>query len=306
VKNPDYWKKGKPYLDSVTFRVVSDSNTRALQVQGGQAQINEFPAYSSIAGLKKSKTVQVGLFPSSRTDYLTMNNTRGPLADVHARRAVSYAIDRASLIKAALYGNGTEANAFLTPSLWGHNETMKGISFDLEKAKSEIAQSGTPQGFKTTLTISSGDPVSSAEAQIIQKSLSAIGVEVELKQLDPSAVTAAKKALNYDMSFSYCTTDIIDPDEIIRFVADAEGGSNSLYSGYKSPEVTKLIEQASQSTEQDARKKLYDQVQVKVDEDTPLIPLYYSPSAYSFSSKVHGFTTLPTGNYTLADTWLSK
>lgn len=306
VKNPHYWKKGLPYLNSVTFRVVPDANTRALQVQGGQAQINEFPAYSSIQGLKNSSTVKVGLFPSSRVDYLSMNNRQAPFDDAHIRRAVSYAIDRASLIKAVLYGNGQPATAFLTPALWGHNSEMKGIAYDMAQAKSELAASTKPEGFATTLTISSGDPDQAAMAQIIQKSLSQIGITATIKQLDPSALTAAKHAGNFDMTFGYCTTDIIDPDEIVRFVADYDGGSNAMYSGYKNPAITAQIQQAAQLPDEKARKAIYDQIQVDFDKDQPVAPLYYSPSAYSFSSKVHGFTTLPTGNYTLADTWLSK
>ena len=47
VKNPNYWQKGKPYLDSVTFTVVPDSNTRSLQVEGGQAGVDQYPDWSS-------------------------------------------------------------------------------------------------------------------------------------------------------------------------------------------------------------------------------------------------------------------
>ena len=43
VKNPGYWKEGRPYLDSVTWRLVGDDNTRILQLEGGQAHINQEP-----------------------------------------------------------------------------------------------------------------------------------------------------------------------------------------------------------------------------------------------------------------------
>jgi peptide/nickel transport system substrate-binding protein len=306
VKNPNYWQSGRPYLNSVDFNVVPSDNTRALQVQGGQAQINEFPAYSSVKSLQKSPTVKVGLFGSSRVDYLTMNNKHAPFTDVHVRRAISYAIDRQALIKDVLYGNGTVANSYLTPALWGHDATLKGISYDMTKAKQELAQSSTPNGFSTTITIPAGNADDSAMAQIIQNSLATLNIKVEIRQADPSAVTTAEHSGNFDMTFTYCTTDIIDPDEIIRFVADFNGGANSIYSQYDNPESSKMMDQAAQISDQEKRKALYDKVQEQYDADQPAAPLYYTPSVYSWASNVHGFTTLPTGNYTLSDTWLSE
>ena len=54
VKNTDYWQPGKPYLDSVTWTDVPNDNTRQLQVTSGQAQIDQFPAWSTVATLKST------------------------------------------------------------------------------------------------------------------------------------------------------------------------------------------------------------------------------------------------------------
>ena len=94
-KNADYWQSGKPYLDSVTWTNVPDDNTRILQLKGGQAHINEFPPWSSVAQLQKTDGVTMTLFPSTRTDYVLFNHKIKPYDDPHVRRAISYAIDRA-------------------------------------------------------------------------------------------------------------------------------------------------------------------------------------------------------------------
>ena len=54
--------------------------------------------------------------PSTRTDYILMNQTKTPYKDLHVRRAISYAIDREALVKNVLFGNGTPANSLLMPS----------------------------------------------------------------------------------------------------------------------------------------------------------------------------------------------
>ena len=86
-KNPNYWRKDStgqqlPYLDSVTWTVVPDDNTRGLQIKGGQAQVNENPPYSSLDQFKDDPAAAVVLFPSTRTDYILMNEKRAFFADV--------------------------------------------------------------------------------------------------------------------------------------------------------------------------------------------------------------------------------
>ena len=106
VKNTNYWEPGKPYLNSVTWTDTPSDNTRELQLKGGQAQVDEFPAWSTVASLKTTPNVTMNLFNSTRTDYLAFNETVKPFQDVHVRRAISLAIDRAALVKAVLFGNG--------------------------------------------------------------------------------------------------------------------------------------------------------------------------------------------------------
>ena len=116
VKNKDYWD-GEPSLDSVTWKVVGDDNARALQLQGGQAQINQSPPYSTLDQLKAQQGIKVELFPSTKTDYIMMNENEKPYDDVHVRRAISYAIDREAIVKTVLFGNGTVGNSLLMPTV---------------------------------------------------------------------------------------------------------------------------------------------------------------------------------------------
>ncbi len=80
------------------------------------------------------------LFPSTRTDYILMNEKRAPYDDVHVRRAVSYAIDREALIKTVLFGHGTAANSLFMPTVPYYDKNTPGQSYDMAKAKAELAQ----------------------------------------------------------------------------------------------------------------------------------------------------------------------
>lgn len=303
VANPFYWQKGRPYLDSVTWTVVPDANTRVLQVQGGQADIGEFPPWSSVNSLKGNPSVSMRLFPSSRTDFLAFNTRRKPFNDPHVRRAISYALNRKAMIHAVLFGHGQVANSFLTPALWAHDPKTDGGVYSITKAKAELAKSSVPNGFKTTLTVNPGDDSQVTLGQLIQQELKPLGISVTIRQ-DSNATTDTEN-FNYDMSFAYDTTDIIDPDELVEFAVVGTAGTYSLFTGYNNKTVNSLALQAAHAFNHQTRQQLYSKVQELVAQDAPLASLYYSPFAYVTSNKVHNFKVYTIGYYPLLNTYLS-
>ncbi|CAN5598830.1 ABC transporter substrate-binding protein [soil metagenome] len=299
-KNTNYWRAGMPYLDSVTWQVVPDDNTRNVMIQGNTAQINENPPFSTVEQLKGVKGVAVTLFPSTRTDYILMNQKRAPFDDVHVRRAISYAIDREALIKTVLFGNGQAANSLLMPTVPFYDKNTPGQSFDMAKAKAELAQSKVPTGFSTTYLASSGDSTDSAIAQVLQSSLKELGITMKITNSDPSAVHDLQNALNYDISHSYWTMDIADPDELVQFAVLPEGGGHSFETNYTSTAAQSLATQAEKTFDTAERQKLYSQLQTLLAQDAFLPPLFYQPLPYAMRSSVQGFFVKPTGLYDMA------
>jgi peptide/nickel transport system substrate-binding protein len=303
-RNPFYWQKGKPYLDSVTFSFVSDDNTRQLQLLGGQAQIDEFPPFNSIAKLQHTAGVALKLFPSTRTDYLLMNEQFAPLADVHVRRAISYALDRAGIVKAVLFGYGKPANSFIPPGLPCYNQSAPGVQYDIAKAKAELAKSKFPKGFKLEMVLASGDQVHQAIGQVLQSAVKRLGIDLTFKQVDPSTEYADIQQFKYQIGISYWQNDNIDPDELATFAVDPSGGAHSWFTGYNDPRVTALVHDAQHQTNPAARCRLYAKMQNIAAQDAFAGFIYYSPFPYAFSDKVHGFFVSPLGNFHLEDVWL--
>lgn len=307
VRNKHYWKPGRPYLDSVTFKSVTDDNTRLMQVKGGQAQIDESPALSSLDSLKNDSSVQVQKFESSETDYLIMNTQRAPLNDQHVRAAIAHAIDKKSIIQAALSGYGTPANSFLAPAIWGYDKNQKAREFDLSAARKELSESSTPNGFTTELEVVGGDQTQEATAQIIQADLKKIGITANIVQKDDDSAGNDRVKGNYDLAFTYSTTDITDPEELVNFVGITNGGAiNAMHTWFDDPQIDEWAKEAAASTDPDTRLKLYSQIQTRHNEAQPLVPLYYTPSYYVTSKKLHNFTISTVGQYGLTDAWLQK
>jgi peptide/nickel transport system substrate-binding protein len=305
VKNKNYWD-GEPSLDSVTWKVVGDDNARALQLQGGQAHINQSPPFSSIEQLKGQQGIKVELFPSTKTDYIMMNESVKPYDDVHVRRAISYAIDREAIIKTVLFGNGTPGNSLLMPTVPYYDKEAGGQQYDMEKAKEEMAQSSVPDGFTTTFLASSGNVEDASIAQILQASLKELGIDMQIKNVDPSAAQEAQSKREYEISHSYWTMDIADPDELVTFAVDPDSGASSFYTGYNNPEVVKTAREAAKTFDEAERARLYSDLQRQAAEDAFLPTLFYSPFSYAVSTKVKGFQVYPTGNFHMEDVSLAQ
>ena len=305
-RNPYYWQKGKPYLDSVTFSFVSDDNTRELQLRGGQIQIDEFPPFNSVSKLQHTAGVVLKLFPSTRTDYLLMNEQYPPLADRHVRRAIAYAVDRSAIVKSVLFGYGKPANSFIPPGLPCYNPSTPGPQYNIATARAELAKSKYPKGFDLEMIVASGDQVHKAIGEILQQALKQLGINVTFKQVDSSTEYSDIQQFKYQLGISYWQNDNIDPDELATFAVDPKGGAKSWFTGYSNPQVTALVHQAQRETNPTARCRLYAKMQNISAQDAFSASLYYSPFPYAYSTKVHGFFVSPLGNFHLEDVWLSS
>jgi peptide/nickel transport system substrate-binding protein len=310
-KNPHYWRKDSagtqlPYLDQVVWSVVADDNTRNVQVQGGQAQINENPPFSTVSQLQGSGKVDVTLFPSTRTDYILMNQKVNYFQDQNVRLAVSYAIDREALIKAILFSNGTPANSLFMPTVPFYDKDTPGQTYDMDKAKSALAASKYPNGFSIVWSAMSGDSTDAAIAQVLQASLKELGITMSIKNVDPSALHALQNEQNYQISHSYWTMDIADPDELVQFAVLPEGGGHSFDTGYLDRNAQNLARKAEREFDTTKRQALYSELQKVLAESAFLPPLWYQPMPYATAKNVKGFFVKPTGLYDMGVVSLSS
>lgn len=309
VRNPYYWQKGKPYLSSLTLQTVSDANTRIVQLRGGQAQIIEQAPFALLPSLRSSG-LQVGLFPSSRIDYVTMNERFKPFANVHVRRAIADALDRPAIMKAVFFGHGEVADSPLMPGLKYYSPV--GLpTYDLAAAKAELAKSPYPHGgFTVDFIAAAGDPIQGPVSQIVAAELSKLGIKVQIRQLDPSEVQAQEQSFHYGMRETYWTNDITDPDEYTSFTLCGSGskcgGVYANFTHFDDPEIDRLTLQGETTLDGARRAAIYRRIQQLAAQQIPMVWLGYSPFSYAYASSVHGFRVDTQGNTHFENVWLSK
>ncbi|SIM46193.1 peptide/nickel transport system substrate-binding protein [Micromonospora cremea] len=295
VKNPKYWQKGMPTLDSVTWRVMPDANTRKLALQSGEIQVEQVTDWSSWDEMSNTPGITAKAFPSTEVDYIGMNVDRPPLNDPHVRVAIANALDRDAIIKAVLYGNGTPANSIIPKGVPFYNPDNAGPTFDLNKAKAEMAASTVPNGFTSTMLIKSGDATQAAIAQILQSQLKPLGITLKIEQLEATAQKARRFATDYDIAIGAWTMDIPDPDQWTTAALDPKGGLKSAYTNYNNPDIVALNAKAQQTNDDATRKDLYTQIQADVTKDSSLALMYYVPYGWVYSNDVQNFFVTPLG-----------
>ena len=304
-RNPHYWQKPYPYLDQLRFDVLSDDNTRMLKFRGGELDIATNVPPNQVEPLKRVKGVVVKLFPQMRTDYVYYNHARKPINDIRVRQALNYAVDRQAILKSVLYGYGTVAASMLPPMLYW-NDQLKPYPFDVAKAKALMQEAGLGGGFSTEILLYSGDNQASQIATILKDEWKAIGVDLKVTVLEAGTVRARRKAGDFDMIKSYYTSDVIDPDELVAFGIDAAGGAIAKYMNFKNDRISALAAAAEAELNPQKRKAMYFEIQKIAFEQYAVIPLYYADNRTALTDRVQDFMQLPTANYRLWETWLSK
>ncbi len=299
VKNPRYFMAAQYPMQHVEYDLIPNDNTRLLQVEAGQLDVDNVLPYNQIAALAHSQAATAQLDTSTQTNYLIFNTHVAPFNDVKVRQAITHAIDRVAIVKAILYGNGTPANTFLPKGAIDYNPNIPVPAFDLTLAKKLLAQSSRPHGFNMTMEVPSGNTVSNEIAVVFKSEVAALGVNVTIKPIDPTTLFNDQQNGKYNFTTSGWTNDIPDPDELVSFAIDYSQGAKSFYSFYNNPTISKLSHQAEASNDNATRQRLYYQIQSIWAQDVPFIALYYTPFVNGVSTHVHGFKESPLGYFNL-------
>jgi peptide/nickel transport system substrate-binding protein len=190
--------------------------------------------------------------------------------------------------------------------LWW-NEEAEPYPYDPDKAREHLAQSSIPEGFQTDVLISAGNSTQQQYATIVQQNLAEIGITINIQQLDELTLyNDYFQKLEYNMLAQYHTTDIIDPDEIVNYAMNYDGGNQAIWTGYDNPKIADLTAAAQTETDPAKREEMYHQIQQMSLDDAQVLFLYFPTSRTALHDWVHDFMVQPTGNYRMWEVWTTR
>jgi peptide/nickel transport system substrate-binding protein len=185
-RNPEYWDKGHPYLDSVVLEAVPDANVRVSRFNGGQLDAIAEPPWSQLSAIESAPDTGVVQFEDGLSDYLILNSEKKIFQDPRSREAVNLAIDREAVVKTAMNGYGKTAGPLTPYSLLYTDPNNKGAAQDIPEAKKLLAEAVKATGEQPNLTLDSiaGDPYAEIASQLLQQELGEAGFKITLQPLE--------------------------------------------------------------------------------------------------------------------------
>lgn len=309
VKNEHYWQEGKPLLDELVYAFVADDNQLLQRLNAGQIDaIEQVPAANAEA-VDSGADTELLKSDSWAMEQIFFNTQKPEFADRNVRRAIAHALDLEGIAQATTFGTARAASSLIPPAIEYSaadvNDGTPQLAHDIDAAKAELAKSGYADGFTATMLIPSGNSARAQIAQIVQESLAEIGITVEIESIDLAAFRERFKAFDYDFMINSGQSDAPDPNGLITFQADPEGFSNSYWTHYTNPEVTKLMHEGRTTPDGQKREQIYLDIQEILGNDVPYIPVYYSPNLHGTTAKVHGLESLPNGSVRFQDAWVA-
>lgn len=288
--NPDYWE-GAPHLPAVRVRVIGDTNALQAELRSGRVDIAPLPTSLSpdaIKQLGQDPKLQVLQFTGSNLYVLTLNCSQAPLNDARVRQAIAYAIDRESMIRNLLLGQGKIAHSILPEESWAYSPGHT-YPFDPAMAKKLLDEAGLkdPDGDGPQLRFTkpivfkvSGSNVSGKNyANVIQNYLKDVGVPMSIETAELNTLFDELRRGNFQIFYGQWVGGNQDPiffkDLFATSEIPTETRASRNRSRYSNRELDAQLEEAINTFDREKAKQLYTQIQEIVSRDVPVVPLWY-------------------------------
>jgi oligopeptide transport system substrate-binding protein len=289
VKNP-FWP-GTEYvpqakLDEIVFHLL-DPQAQFAEYQAGTLDAIS-PPIEEMDRIKADPVFSQELFIGSRpcTYYIGINQEEAVVGEsVHLRRALSYAVDRQSIVDNVTKGGQIPARWFARPGL-AAAPTMEthpdiGIGYDPDMAKAELELALEDLGVASaadipTITLAYGDSAGhgSIMQAIQQMWTDTLGITVELSARESSTYFSSLTEGAPQLFRSGWCQDYPDADNFDRGVFRSDASNND--PNFNSPEFDALVDQARLETDTEVRRELYAQAEdILSREETAIINVYW-------------------------------
>jgi peptide/nickel transport system substrate-binding protein len=318
VKNPNYWKPGRPYLDGIDMPIIPSPSTRSLAFIAGETDI-----YTPSATLLKEVKAKV---PDAICDVglsyaytqLLINRSMAPFADPRVRRAMALAIDREAVVRIKGAGLDKLGGELMPPpeGAWGLDKaelaSVPGYGPDIEKRREEarklMQEAGYGPNKPLNVVLSTRDVARYRDVSIlILDDLSKIFVKGEMKTIDTAIWTAQLQKRNYMIAVRSRGQAMDDPD--VAFYESFSCNSRSNVDGYCNQEMEALFEKQSATVDPAARKRLVKEIDRKLQMDAVRPTITFAALPYCRRPYVKGYVPSMNSQYSnlrMENVWLDK
>ena len=310
-RNPNYWQKGLPYLDTVNYPAFLDNDPANAFLAAGQAQWGgQFIPNIDTYYVAKDPKNNHYWFPPIDNINVWFNTTLAPLNNKAVRQAIAYSIDRPSVSQKGEFGYEPPGNqtGVLSPTFDSWIDKAQadtyGYKFDVAKAQGLLQQAGFTKGSSGIFQDSSGKKLSLsiiniagytdwvASVQVIQDNLKQVGIELKPVNLEATAYFDKLFTGHFELAYGSVNTSpgpspYYELRNTLHSATTAAIGQTAAgdYGRYKNPALDALFDQYGGTTDPAKQHDLIKQVEKIMLEDVPVIPVTEGVAWYQYSTK---------------------
>jgi len=304
-RDPLYYDAANVHLDTITYRIMTDSNIRAANLRSGDVQAADSISTQDVDALAGENGIGILQVGSLGYQGITVNmgNTDGigaetgtidtPLAqDATVRRALSMAVDRTALVQ-SVFNNWYDAACSPVSSASPFTSALSEEcpAYDPDGAKALLEDAGVDLPYPIEMAVSN-NPDTVRFAQALQASVADAGFELTISPIEYSTLLDVQTRGDFE-ALQLGWSGRVDPHgNMFNFLGTGQGNN---YSGYSNADVDELLTEATATTDVSDRAELYGQVSAQVQEDNPIIYLYRQRSITAFSTGIAGIETFADG-----------
>jgi peptide/nickel transport system substrate-binding protein len=293
VKNPDYFRRGLPKIDTLIIRVIPDQASLLAGVRTRALDFATVNQGSVITAAKRESGITVLQKAGINLRIFSFNTTRKPFDDQRVRYAFSWAIDRAAIVNTAEFGFATISGPVPASTPWALPVAQfPSYKQDAARAKRLLAEAGYPNGFSTRIVTSPTYEGGVAVAQVIQEQLRAIGVNATLENIEWGTYINRWVARDFDTMIELRGGDP-DPDRFLYRTFHSTGGVNNFL--FKDGAIDRLLERGRVNVDADRRRAIYEDLQKTLIEAAPALFLYTPMETQVLQGYVRGFRIIGNG-----------
>jgi peptide/nickel transport system substrate-binding protein/glutathione transport system substrate-binding protein len=293
VKNPEYWKPGLPYLDSIEQVPILDDNARMNALRSGDINFVEYVPWQNMAELEgdSNYTLWKGF---DLYNIVRLNPNIPPLDNPLVRQALNYAMDREAIIAVAFGGEGLPMTAGLFPpaSPWYNQELDGHWSYDPDLAMELLTQAGVDPSTITLDFTAATISVHMDTAQVVAQQLEDLGFTVNIIQQDVPSLTERRTTGDYQLMQDGLSLSYPDPDAYSVYFA-IDGASYARGVNYENQELNDLLDQGRSEIDEAQRKATYAEFEAALFEDAPWLFLLFRPQAEAGIAGIQGYVRIP-------------
>jgi oligopeptide transport system substrate-binding protein len=281
IRNPRYWDAANTLSEIIDVLPTGSPNTALNLYETGVADIvwdkDLVPAELMDILVKRP---DFHAFNYLGTYFYRFNTTRPPFNDPRVRRAFAMATDKPRITTKITKGAEQPALHFV-PGGVANYDAPNGLPFDIEQARKLLAEAGFPggKGFPrmtyTFFSAAAGGAKMHGKiaVELQQMWRDALGIEVELRQIERKIFYSSQSRLEYDLSASSWIGDYNDANTFLDLFTSFSGNNRT---GWKNPRYDELIREANLQTDMKRRAEIFRQAElILVAEEAPIVSLYF-------------------------------